>query len=171
MSGDKKILDRLKETPKIDGLAIGALALNIFAIYTISNINDFQELLEPFASNEIMVLQFSGLMGALYLIEFMGDEESSSSRSDPFGGSSNSEGGGVEWLSGFLEHGYIGTAVDAGSLAVVFLGYQHLSENAAYGTSITQISFTPEVIAMQVSALMMLNFGLFLIGDLLSRSS
>lgn len=170
MSGDKKLLDRLKETPKIDGLAIGALALNIFAIYTISNINDFQELLEPFASNEIMVLQLSGLMGVLYLIEFMGDEESSNSR-DPFGGSSNSEGGVVKWLSGFLEHGYIGTAVDAGSLAVVFLGYQHLSQNASYGTSITQISFTPEVIAMQVSALMMLNFGLFLIGDLLSRSS
>lgn len=118
-----------------------------------------------------MVLQLSGLMGIIYLIEFMGDEESSSSRSDPFRGSSNSEGGVVAWLSGFLEHGYIGTAVDAGSLAVVFLGYQHLSENAAYGTSITQISFTPEVIAMQVSTLMMLNFGLFLIGDLLSRSS
>jgi len=152
-----------------DGLAIGALALNIFVVYTTSNIRDLQELLEPMASQEIMVIQASVLMAAIYMIEYFGDGESSSN--DPWGGSNSDGEGIVAMISGVMESGTVSTIVDAASIGVVFLGYSYISENTAFGTSLTQVSANPEVIAMQLSVLMMLNFGIVLVSDLMSKSN
>ncbi|MFO7794074.1 MAG: hypothetical protein R6V35_03820 [Candidatus Nanohaloarchaea archaeon] len=169
MSGNgKNIIQHFKKLKTYDGLAIGALALNIFAVYTTSNIRDFQELLEPMANQEIMVIQASAIMACLYLIEYFGDSEGSSDNMYPT--SSNDEGF-VAMISGFMEAGFVGEIVDAASIGVVFLGYSYLSGNASYGTSITEISTNPEVIAMQVSVIMMVNFGIVLVSDLLSKSN
>lgn len=170
MSGNgKKLTEQLKNTPKIDILAIGALGLNIFAIYTMSNIRDLQELLQPFATDEIMLIQLSAIVAAIFALEYVGDDGESHSSSF---GHNNSGGDGVfGWLSGFLEHGYIGTAVDILSLATVFMGYQYIAENVGRNVSLFEISLNPEVLAMQLSVLMMLNFGLFLIGDLMGKAN
>lgn len=170
-SNGKNLIQHFKKLKTYDGLAIGALALNIFAVYTTSNIRDFQELLDPMASQEIMVIQASAIMAGLYLVEYFGDSQSSSSN-DLYSTGSRSDGEGfVAMISGFMEAGFIGEIIDAASIGVVFLGYSYLSENAAYGTSITQVSTNPEVIAMQLSILMMLNFGIVLVSDLLSKSN
>ncbi len=170
MSGDgKKLTEQLKNAPKIDILAIGALGLNIFAIYTMANIRDIQELLQPFATDEIMLIQLSAIVAGIYTLEYMGDDGDSHSSS--FGHNDSSSEGVLGWLSGFLEHGYIGTAVDILSLATVFMGYQYIAENVGRNVSIFEVSLTPEVLAMQLSVLMMLNFGLFLIGDLMGKAN
>ena len=170
MSGRTNIIQHFKKLKTYDGLAVSALALNIFAIYTTSNINDFRELLEPMASQEIMVIQASAIMAGLYLIEYFGDSESSSGNGLMAGSHGSENEGIVAMISGFMESGTLSTVVDAASIGVVFLGYSYLSENAAYEASITQFSTNPEVLAMQLSVLMMANFGIVLVSDLLSRS-
>lgn len=167
--GDSNFIQHFKKMTTYDELAISALALNIFAVYTVSNIRDFQELLVPMANQEILVIQASAAMAVVYLIEYFGDSESSSTNA--YMDTGNNEEGFMAMISGFLEEGIMTKIVDAASIGVVFLGYSYLSENAAYGTSITQISTNPEVIAMQLSVLMMANFGIVLVSDLLSKSS
>ena len=168
--GDSNFIQHFKKMTTYDELAIGALALNIFAVYTVSNIRDLQELLVPMANQEILVIQTSAAMAVIYMIEYFGDSESSSSR-DPWGGSGSDGEGFMAMMSGFLEEGIMTKIVDAASIGAVFLGYSYLSENAAYGTSITQVSTNPEVLAMQLSVLMMANFGIVLVSDLLSKSN
>ena len=171
MTGKPNFIQHFKKMKTYDGLAIGALGLNIFAVYTNSNIGNIQELLEPMASRDILVIQLSALMAGLYLIEYFGDSEGSSSN-DMFGGiSSSNEEGFTAMISGLLEEGIFSKIVDALSIAAVFMGYSYISENVSYGTSITEISTNPEVIAMQVSVVMMINFGIVLVSDLLSKKN
>ena len=167
--GKKKLTEQLKSAPKVDALAIGALGLNIFAIYSMANIRDLQELLEPFATEEIMLIQLSAIVAGVFMLEFMGDDDGYSGHN--YMNESSSGEGVFGWLSGFLEHGYIGTAVDILSLGTVYLGFQYISQNVGRNVSLFDISLTPEVLAMQLSVLMMLNFGLFLIGDLMGKAN
>ncbi len=168
---DSNFIQHFKKMRTYDELAIAALALNIFAVYTVSNIRDFQELLVPMANQEILVIQASAAMAVIYLIEYFGDSESSSSNNPWSGGSGNDGEGFIAMITGFLEEGIMTKIVEAASIGVVFLGYSYLSENAAYGSSITEISTNPEVVAMQLSVIMMLNFGIVLVSDLMTRSN
>ena len=165
----KNMIQHLKKMKKYDGLAIAALGLNIFAVYTTSNIRSLQELLVPMANQEILVIQASAVMAAIYSIEYFGDSEDNSRR-HPMPGEDDGKGL-IAMITGLMEEGFVGEIIDAASIGAVFLGYSYLSENAAYGTSITQVSTNPEVIAIQLSVLMMANFGIVLVSDLLSKSS
>ena len=165
MAKGKNFIKQLEGMPKVDALAVGALALNIYVVFTLSNVS-VQDLMEPLTGNAVTVIQVSGLVGLIYLIEYFGDEESSSSRS--LTGSSNESKGIVAWIANMAEGSKI---VDAASIAAVFLGYSYISENAGYGASLTQFSTNPEVIAMQLSVVMIANFGIFLFSDLMSKSN
>lgn len=168
MGGKSNFIQHFKKLKTYDGLAIGALALNIYAVYSISEIRSLQEFLEPMASQEITVIQISAVMAGLYLVEYFGDSGNSSNNSLMSSGGNEGEGV-IAMISGFMESGTVSTVVDAASIGAVFLGYSYLSENISYGNSITDISTNPEVLAMQVSVLMMLNFGIVLVSDLLSN--
>ncbi|MFP4038592.1 MAG: hypothetical protein ACLFTA_02310 [Candidatus Nanohaloarchaea archaeon] len=161
MSKGPNLVKSLEQMPKIDALAIGALGLNIYIVFQLSGLS-LQDLMEPMASEAVTVIQVSGLVALLYLVEFMGDEEDNSRNT--FASSSSDEGF-LGWIAGLAEGSKV---VDAVSIAAVFLGYNYISQNAGYGASITELSMNPEVIAMQLSVLMMLNFGIFLISDLMS---
>jgi len=162
----KSFVDQLKNTPKFDGLAIGALALNIYVVYTLANIRDFQALLEPFASTEITIIQLSAAMGVLYGIEYFGDEEEST---HGIGSHSTDNEGLMAWISGFFENSKFSSVVDGLSILTVFLGYQYISTEAR-NVSLTEVSLNPETLALQLSVLMMLNFGIFLISDLSKKN-
>jgi len=161
----KSFIQQLKNTPKFDGLAIGALALNIYVIYVHANLTDFQALMEPFASQEVTVIQLSTAMAVLYSIEYFGDEEQSH---DPYSTHSD-EGGLMSWISGFFENSKFSTVVDGLSIAAVFMGYQFI-QGQATNVSLTEFSLNPEALALQMSALMMLNFGIVLLSDLAKKN-
>ena len=169
MGEDENFLKHLKKMTKYDELAVAAFGLNIFAIYSMANIRDLQDILEPFATDEIMLIQISALMAGIYLLEYMGDDDGSSH--DPYSTGGDDGEGIFAMISGLMENGTFGTIVDAASLGVVFLGYQYLAENVGRNVSLFEISLTPEVLAMQISVLMMLNFGIVLIGDLMSKAN
>jgi hypothetical protein len=165
MAKGKNFIKQLEGMPKVDILAVGAIALNIYVVFTISGLS-IQDLMEPMSGRAVTVIQASALVGAIYLIEYFGDEDSSSSQR--LTGSSNDEKGLMSWIANMAEGSKV---VDAASIGAVFLGYSYISENAGYGSSLTQFSTNPEVVAMQLSVLMMANFGIFLISDLMTKSS
>ena len=165
---NKSFVQQLKNTPKFDGLAIGALALNIYVVYSLTNLTNFQALMEPFASQEITIIQLSAAMAVLYSIEYFGDEGDSSHNS-LMGQSSNSNEGLMAWISGFFENSKFSTVVDGLSIAAVFMGYQFISSEVT-NVSLTEFSLKPEALALQLSALMMLNFGVVLLSDLAKKN-
>lgn len=164
MSRGRGFAKKLEQMPKIDALAIGALALNIYVVFTTSGLST-SDLLEPMSGQAVTVIQASSLVALLYLIEYMGDEKGSSSNA--LRTSSNNSEGLTSWIAEMAEGSKV---VDALSIGVVYLGYSFISENASYGASLTEISANPEVLAMQLSVLMMANFGIFLISDLISNN-
>lgn len=168
MGRKDSFIQHFKKMKTYDELAIGALFLNIYAVYTVSNISNFQELLEPMANQEIFVIQASALMAFIYLIEYMGDGEESSN--DLWSSSSSQNEGVIAVISGFMEEGFATKIVDAASIGAVFLGYSYLGENSSINTSLTEFSTNPEVIAMQVSVLMIANFGIVLVSDLMAKN-
>lgn len=161
----KSFIQNLEQMPKIDGLAVGALLLNIYVVFTTANLS-IQDLTEPMGGDAVTVIQASALVAAIYIIEYMGDEENDS-RTMMASSSGESEGL-TSWIADMAEGSKV---VDALSIGAVYLGYGFISQNADYGTSITEISAEPEVLAMQLSVLMMLNFGIFLISDLMNKSN
>ncbi len=165
MSEGKSFVKNLEKMPKVDALAVGALLLNIYVVFTTANLS-IQDLTEPMGGDAVTVIQASALVAAIYIIEYMGDEEQNSRGVMP-NSSSESEGL-AAWIADMAEGSKV---VDALSIGAVYLGYSYISQNADYGTSITEISTEPEVLAMQLSVLMMLNFGIFLISDLMNKSS
>lgn len=161
----ENFVEKMEKMPKLDLLAVFALGLNIFVIYSESRINSLQELLEPAASHEIMIIQLSALMAVLFLAEYLGDEEDSHSSIHSSGGE---EKGLMPFIAGLAEGN---TVVDGVVIAVVFLGYQQISQNASPGTSLTEFSLNPEAIAMQASVLIMANFALYLVVDFMKKDS
>jgi hypothetical protein len=159
----ENFIEQMEKMPKVDLLAIAALGLNIFVIYQLANLASYQELLEPAASHEIMVIQLSAVMAVIFVAEYFGDKESSSNTRLTSHSSDNSEGF-MAFLGGLAEGSKV---VDAAVIGVVFLGYQYVSQNAGYSTSMTEISSNPEVLAMQFSVLMMANFGIDLLVKLI----
>ncbi|MFB6199349.1 MAG: hypothetical protein ABEJ83_00600 [Candidatus Nanohaloarchaea archaeon] len=150
---------QLEKMKKIDELAIAALGMNAYVIYTQAGLN-YSELLEPMATTQITFIQASVLLGAIYLFEYMGDEEESSSSIRV-----EEEEGFIDGIAGMIE---TNKWVDLVTIAVVFLGFRSIKANAGYGISLFQLKLDPANIALQLSVLMMLNFGLQFIGDLKS---
>jgi type IV secretory pathway VirB2 component (pilin) len=165
-SSKKSFVKQLERMPKLDELAIVALGLNAYVVFTNATISSYRQLLEPMASTEVTIIQASILVAALYAIEYMGDEEDGGRDALTSGSSSESEGL-VSWIADMAEGS---TVVDILTIGVVFMGYQFISGEVGYGTSLTQISANPEVIAMQLSVVIMLNFGIFTLSDLMGKS-
>jgi hypothetical protein len=164
MTKGKSFIKNLERMPKVDLLAVGALILNIYVVFTTAKLS-IQDLYEPMGGSAVTVVQASAVVAALYIIEYMGDEESNST--GRLTQSSGESEGLMAWIADMAEGSKV---VDALSIGAVYLGYSYISQNADYGTKITEISTEPEVLAMQLSILMMLNFGIFLLSDLMSKS-
>ena len=159
--GSNSFTKKLERMPQLDSLAVATLALNAYVIYDQASFRSFEALLEPAASNQILIIQLSAVMAVVYLTEFVGDEENSST--GVMDTSSGSSDGIFGWIADLAEGNIV---VTAASLIVVLLGFRSIQSSAGYGTSLFEFSADPTNIALQLSFLMIFNFGIQLLSEL-----
>lgn len=155
------ISKHLEKMPEADILVTAALVLNSYVIFTQTNYSSYKELLEPAATSQIMILQLSAIMAIVYLAEYKGDSEEESST---YHSSSSGGEGWTEFFSDLAEN----SIVEAATVVVLFLGYQSVQSQAGYGTSLTEVKMEPTSIAMQLTALAIINMGVQVISHFLS---